>query len=216
MATVRPLSFQVSRTAAPPTWLGAAQAASGVQPAFEPPQPEPPPPDPAIAQQALFEQRVAEATARGEAEGRERAEAEARARAEADQLRLRELLRDLEDGRERLRAAIEAQVIELALCIAEAVVTRELREDPGYAARLAREGLRLLGDADEVEVVVPPASFELVARELGDDDGRRLRVRADAQIAAGCVLETRLARVDATVAGRLRAIGEALEGEVRS
>jgi flagellar biosynthesis/type III secretory pathway protein FliH len=169
-------------------------------------------PDP----QAVLEQRIAEATRQAEEEGRARGEAEGRAAFEEAVERVESILGELSRTRQRVYSTVEAQMIELALCVAGAVLDREIEADRDYVLRLVRQAVGMVADGTEVEVSVSPGDYELIASSveaITADEPRSgaLVVRVDEAIEAGCVVETRIARVDATVATRLRNIATALQ-----
>jgi flagellar assembly protein FliH len=211
---VRPIALPVKHRSAAPPWLAALGAESIVRPAFVGEEAQ------AEADRARADLERDEALARAVAEGRARGEAEGREAMAQAAARLDALLADLEGARRRLMARAERELVELALVIAGAVLEREIEAEPDYLLRLVRQVVEMVADGDQVEIAVSPRDLELVLAhkdELARESPRAgaLLVRADEAIAAGCVVETRLARVDATLATRLRNVAAELQAEER-
>ncbi len=214
MRAARPATFQVLRESRAPAWLG-AQAGSGVRAAFAAPEPVDAVDDRARQVEAMIEAARAEAVA----EGRARGEAAGRAQWEPAVAELRAVLAELDGLQGRVLGALEDLILELATTIARVLLERELAEDPALVARLVREAVSLIGESEAFEVRVPPAlharlGAELRASGAGAEDAparaEAIRLLPDPAVEAGCVVETRLARVDATLAARLRTLSDAL------
>jgi flagellar assembly protein FliH len=206
MRAARPATFQVLRQSAPPSWLEPSSP-SDPRPAFEAAAT----PDPIDARAREIEAMIDAARTQATAEGRARGEAEGRARWVASIAELRSLAAELAGQQGRLLASLEDLILELTVTIAGVLLERELAEDPRLVARLVEQAVALCGEEESLEVRVPPALHARLGDALaGIASERTLQLRADPAIAAGCVVETRLARVDATLAGRLRTVLEGL------
>lgn len=206
MRAARPATFQVLRQSAPPTWL-APLPASNPRAAFEASAP----PDPVDAKAREIEAMIDAARTQATADGLARGEAEGRARWDAAVEELRALAAELAGQQGRLLAGLEDLVLELTVTIAGVLLERELAEDPRLVAQLVEQAVALCGEEESVEVRVPPALHARLGDALAGIAGERsLQLRADPTIEAGCVVETRLARVDATLASRLRTVLEGL------
>jgi len=215
MAEVRSIWHQGALDSRPPPWLPAGTAT--VRLLFSPAAQEPASVEEVAAAEA--EARLAEAVARAEAQARERVESEGKARWDRAVEQLDRVLSDLLDIRRQLFGTMEQEMMHLALCVARAVVARELTSDPQYVLRLVREAVGMIVDEDRVEISVSAADYDLVFERLADisrDNPRAgtLLIKADQSIEAGCIVETKLARIDATVASRLRNVAESLLGEL--
>jgi len=212
MSQVRPVAFQVSRRSEPPSWIGQATGASVnsvFQPAADPAQTQ------AAAAAQRLERELAEARARAEAEGRARTEAEGRARWEGELAKLRELCADLSGARLRLLTEMENLMVDLALVVSETIVGREMEQHPEHVLRLVREAVAMVADGGAIEIAVAPSCYPLVTAELAAISQQipkagELVVKSDENVGAGCVVETKHSRVDATVATRLRNVADSL------
>ena len=234
----QPVSFSASRPLAAPGWLDQASRPVTVRPLFALRSSDESGPGQDVADAAPEENpeqraRIAEAVARevaalrkeAEEEGRAAGEAAGRAAGEAagrealQQVteRVGALVEELSSLRKTILDQTEQQVVELCLTVAQAVVERELSDDGDYARRMVRQALDLVADGDEVEVRLSPADHDLLRHELpalAEELPRigSLLLRADPEVESGCVVETRLCRVDATAASRLQNICDALMG----
>lgn len=226
---VKPATFPVSEQLPVPAWIQVS-GLPAVRPAFAMEQPVTEPPVGAEPQgefqvteetptdpQQLERAALSEARAIAEAEGHTQGEAAGRAEWEERVVRLDELIDDLCNVRRRIFVSMESQMRELGLCVARTILERELRGDADYLEGLVRQALELVVDEDEIVISVAPGDRELLASRLdaiAKDYPRAggLALREDATVLRGCLVDTRLARVDATLKGRLAAIAEALNG----
>ena len=176
---------------------------------------EPPPSEAELAAQAMRE-----AQARAEAEGRAHGEAEGRARLEQAAAGVEALLKDLESAGERLVLSLEDRIVDLALSVASTILERELEGDREHLLQVVRQAVALVADGDRIEIRVSPADLALLGDEAAaaaaQPGAGRVSLRPDPAVSAGCIVESRLARVDATLAGRLRNVGERLHNLERS
>lgn len=208
MTRVQPLHFPVTRKSEPAAWIAASQAGA-VHSAFGPPE------DGAAAERDRLEAQLAERLTLAEAEGRARGEAEGRARVEQRVVRLDAILAELLDVRRRTFASMQRELVDLAMCVASAILRREIAGDREQIVRVVEEAVGMVADRDEVEISVAPADLPLL-RERQEEISRgnpragTLLIRASDSIDVGCVVETRLARIDATLETRLRNVAESL------
>jgi hypothetical protein len=114
-------------------------------------------------------------------------------------------------------AASEADLVALAAVVAQQIVGREIRLDPGLIAGWAREGLAALGEQDEVVVAIAPNLAELVpeATWAAALPGAAPPLVDPSLPPSGCEIRGRYGRVDAGVTARIAAVIAALEGECR-
>jgi flagellar biosynthesis/type III secretory pathway protein FliH len=213
---VAPLRLPTTVEVAPPEWLAGVPRLA-VRMLFGDDQADAPrtPVAPAGPDPAEVKRQIEEALARAEAEGLARGEAAGRARIEEAGRRLEQVLADLVDGRARIVASAMEQVVELASTIAEAILEREIALEEGYLVRLGHQALELLTEGDEVTLSVAPSDrghLEARLAEITRDEARprRVHVRADEAIASGCLVETHLSRIDATLRTRVQNVAESL------
>jgi flagellar assembly protein FliH len=217
VSRLRPIALPVTRRTSPPTWLATiSSAAVGATPVWNTPQDQEE--DTGAIAAATLERERLEVLARAEAEGRARGEAAASEQRQQAAARSERLLAGLVDVRRAVLADAQQQLIDLALCVAGAVLNRELRLDRGDLAQLVREAVAMVSDGDEIEIRVAPVDRDPLASQLAEltrDNPRAgtLLITSDEKIDGGCIVETRLARVDATLASRLRNIADSLKVE---
>jgi hypothetical protein len=109
-------------------------------------------------------------------------------------------------------AASEADLVALAAAVAQQIVGREIRLDPGLIAAWAREGVAALGEQDEVVVAIAPDLAELVpaATWAAALPGSAAPVIDPSLPPSGCEIRGRYGRVDASVNARISAVLAAL------
>ena len=117
-------------------------------------------------------------------------------------------------------SALEGQLLDLSIEIAESLVEHELQRDPELHGTLARAALSSVGDADQVTLRTSSDAFEAICQQLGGHEttvnGVHVTVHADDTIPGlGCIVDGERVRIDATVAERLRAVRRAFEDERR-
>ncbi|NOY92773.1 MAG: hypothetical protein GXP55_16410 [Deltaproteobacteria bacterium] len=122
--------------------------------------------------------------------------------------------------RARALATAEAQLVDLALCLAAAIVEREVEQDPELHLAMARAALRTLGDADRARLRVSPAAHAAIEEVFEDArveyDGVRVELESDATLdGLGCIADSPRAQVDARLPERIRAARRAVEEERR-
>jgi flagellar assembly protein FliH len=111
-----------------------------------------------------------------------------------------------EFAKERTRyfAAVESQVVKLALAIAARVLQREARMDPLLLAGAVRVALEKVDEESETRLRVPMNEAELWSEEFEAAGDGAVRVVGDEGMARGeCVLETSVGTVDLGVEAQL-------------
>src|SRR5439155_6999240 len=78
--------------------------------------------------------------------------------------RLGALLHDIAADNETLVRALETQVVELALAVAEKVIAREARLDPQIILSVVRSALSEIHDATELRIHINPDDIPLIER----------------------------------------------------
>jgi hypothetical protein len=115
-------------------------------------------------------------------------------------------------ARREALAAAERDLVHLALAIAGKVVGREVAADPAVVARWAHEGIRALGEQDQIAVAISP---DLAERLPLDEWARALDgivpVVDRSLPPGGCEVRGSYGRVDAGLAPRLASVAETLE-----
>ena len=225
---------KVSQSVKPPPWLSpdvtSVRNVNFRDPAANGPQPKL---DRAQAETLTKAAAEAERRAAAEAAAREAAESAAReaaAKVAAEERMRQQLLQRSEQLgqaiaeaiglRKRLLQDTEAQLVELAVKIAAAIVEREIEIDPEVHGRLAHAALSCLGDADKATLRCSNLAYDAVVESLGghavEIDHVHVQVIRDTALTGfGCVVETPDTRVDARVQARLDEVLTALRDEIR-
>ena len=118
----------------------------------------------------------------------------------------------------RALAAVEEQLLELSVQLAEVLVEREIVRDPALLGMLARAALASLDGIEPVSVRASRASFGAIVDTFGgpsiEFEGVQVRVVLDTKLeGVGVVVEGPDTRVDGRVADRLRSALRAMQDE---
>jgi flagellar biosynthesis/type III secretory pathway protein FliH len=158
----------------------------------------------------------AEAAERGYADGFARGLAGARERIEPGVEALAAASRALADARAQSAELLEGRAVELALALAEKIVSAALAARPELVVEIVRGALRRVADRDAVLLQVNPADLELVRAsldELGESLGgfERVELVGERRVPrGGCVVRTREGELDARAAEQLERAREVL------
>jgi hypothetical protein len=127
---------------------------------------------------------------------------------------------DLASARAKVLILVEAQLLDLSIEIASAILDREISADPDLHLAMAREAIRSLGDPATAVLRASTVAVNAI-RDVHPDatvevDGVRVEIRTDPTIEGlGCIVENDLMRVDARIGERLRSVRRAMEDERR-
>ena len=120
---------------------------------------------------------------------------------------------------EALDAAVEEQLTWMTTEIARRLIRRELRTSPGEIVAVVREAVGLLPVAStDVQVRLHPDDAKLIREvlSLGRDDQPVWRIVEDQTLSrGGCLVNTELSRIDATLEKRLGAVIATVLGDER-
>lgn len=131
---------------------------------------------------------------------------------EALQSQLTAMATSAERLRRRLLENSEADVVELAVVLAERIVAAELKTNPALIATWAKSALELLIEQSDLIVVVSADVFEAVPRDAWRDaNGKPYAPRVDAKLPIGtCDIQSKVSRIDGSAAARVRSVVESL------
>ena len=160
-------------------------------------------PDPAVL--ALLEQAFDD----GRKAGREEAHQEMM-KLESDFKVLGPLVEELRRARLDSVRAADGTIAELVLTLARRIAGDTLALSPDALPRLVTNALERLPEDDEIFIRVPPSSVERIQAALGPRT--RATVMGDESVPHGCIVESRISRIDAT----LDAAMSGVEAAVRS
>lgn len=160
-----------------------------------------------------MEQWRKDAEAEGYAEGLKRAEAEMT----PDKERLRTLIEFLEKPLQALNDEVEQQLTQVAVSLAQQLVRRELRNDPGEIVGLIRESVKLLpANSRSISILINPEDASLVRSALSidpNDEERSWRLFEDPIISrGGCEIKTESTVINVTLENRLSELAAAVLG----
>ena len=141
----------------------------------------------------------------------------AREEQEATLLQLVALTRNALEDADEFTRALERQVIDLSLAVAERVVERELQTDPGVVLDIVREALEGVRSVTSASVRVNPEDHPLVAphwdRFVRPPLADRAHLVADERVErGGCVIETQMGKIDAQPSSKLSEIANGFQG----
>jgi hypothetical protein len=127
---------------------------------------------------------------------------------------------ELASLRARLLANTEAQLLELSVMMAEAIIGREIERDPAIHGELARAAVAALGDTRQAKLRASRAAFRAISEVHGEDgievDGVRVEMMLDNSLEGLSVIaESGASRVDGRVSERLAAVLRAIEADLR-
>ena len=159
----------------------------------------------------------------GHAEGYQRGFAEGLAGGRDETLlriqKLDQILELMNRPLDNLDKAVEEELASLAIEIARQLVRRELRVAPGEIVAVAREAVSLLPVASVgIQIRLHPDDARLIREvlSLGREDAPVWQIVEDQTLTrGGCVVNTDLSRIDATVEKRLGAVIATVMGDER-
>ena len=142
-----------------------------------------------------------------------------RARQEAEDLqrRLLQLIEFFEHPLQALNEDIEHQLSQLAVTLAQQLVRRELKVDPGEIIGLIRDSVKLLpGNTRNISVLLHPEDARLVRNALSldsNDEEQTWKLVEDPMIThGGCEISAPPSSINATLENRLSELAAAVLG----
>jgi len=164
---------------------------------------------------AQLEAQLAETEAAAYHRGRREAETEAQQRfgatMQATAERLAQSVKQAAELRPRLCKEAEADMLRLALAIAQRILHRELNVDPAALDALVRVSLDRLGRQEQVRVRVCSALADPVRAILAKISSRPVEVAADVNLeTGGLIFETSRGQLDASIHSQLDEIERGL------
>lgn len=169
----------------------------------------------ATARKKGFAQGYTEGLEEGKTEGASRGLAAAQGELEAHRTTVRETVESLSRAREELLTTLELDLSEIVLTLASELAAGAVEAEPERVVELARQGMSLLAESDTINLRAAPAPAALL-REAVDKlkagtAVTEISVSEDPGLeAAGCIVESELARIDLRVSQRLVAARDLL------
>jgi len=170
-----------------------------------------------LGRQEGFDKGYAEGTAKGLEEGFEQGKKEGEKKGYEENLHLLRkqaadlvsLLGSLSEPFKELDAAVENELVNLAIGIASQLIRREIKIDPGQIVAVVREAVNALPlAAQKITLHMHPEDAELIRTSLAIDDvSPPWNIIEDPLLTrGGCKVETDTSRINATVENRLASI----------
>jgi flagellar assembly protein FliH len=129
-----------------------------------------------------------------------------------------QLLRALGRPFEQLDAAVEKQLVDLAIAVVKQLFRREIRIDSSHVIGVVREAIQVLPIASRsVQVHLHPDDAALVRESLSPADGEPAWTVVEDPLLShgGCRVTTENSQIDATCKARLQAVLSAAFGDER-
>ena len=145
---------------------------------------------------------------------------QARQEIEAAKKRLQELIDFIQKPLQSINEEVEQQLHLLAVTLAQQLVRREIRSDPGEIIGLIRESLQLLpASTRKVSIYLHPEDAELVRSILQLDqheEEQTWKLYEDATITrGGCQIKADKSVINATLERRLQSLAASVLGDER-
>lgn len=136
------------------------------------------------------------------------------------QQRLLQLITFFEHPLKSLNEEIEQQLTQVAVTLAQHLVKRELKLDPGEIIGLIRDSIQLLpGNARGIKIYLHPEDVSLVRNALSieaDNDEQSWKLIEDPMITrGGCQIKSDSSSINATLEHRLSALAASVLGARR-
>jgi flagellar assembly protein FliH len=176
---------------------------------IEPVRPAPPPvvPDPIVEHAAELERARLAAETDGFARGYARGQEQAQVAYQEQLARLRKLVDGVRNNLQDALNALEPQLIELAVVVAERIVERQLGADADLVARLVHSAVEAAAALPVLRVRVSPRDYPLLTKTWVDQTFSSVdapELVEDASIEpGGCVVDTVSGFVDAQLSTRI-------------
>lgn len=126
------------------------------------------------------------------------------------------LLHSLSQPLDNIDEAAEQQILQLIVVLAQQLVRRELRLEPGEVIAVIRESIALLpASAQNIQVRLNPEDAALVRELLSGGEGQWQLIDDPLISRGGCCIESNTSRIEATLESRLAALSASLLGGER-
>ncbi|MGE5545152.1 MAG: FliH/SctL family protein [Bacillota bacterium] len=155
-------------------------------------------------------------------EGWEKAREEARQQIEKARQESEDLVEQAKQERIGIIRSCESIIVRMSMDIAQKIVEKELTTNPDIIIELVKNILDYMNTAEFYKILVNPDDFVTLAAEFGKQSlfssvNDRIQILADENVSrGGCVVETDLGLVDATLETRVSSLEESLMDVVRN
>lgn len=127
---------------------------------------------------------------------------------------------DLAVAKKEALAQVEEDLLALSVHIAQAIIEREVQQDPGLHMAFVRSALAAVEDGNAAELRVGSTALAAIRETMGGDAFEYAGVQVHAVeepglSELGCLVDTARSRIDGRISQRLLAVRRALEEERR-
>lgn len=152
----------------------------------------------------------------GYAEGKQQAQQEA----DALKAQLLEVINFFQQPLHTLNEEVEQQLSLLAVTLAQQLVRREIKMEPGEIIGLIRESVKLLpANSRKIRIYLHPEDADIVRKTLqldDEDDEQNWQLMEDPMITrGGCEIKSEQSTINATLENRLQALAASVLGGER-
>ena len=124
---------------------------------------------------------------------------------------LEKFLESFKEQTARLSSSYEAQMLQVCLLVARAIIEKELSGDDELIARVLKKALDKTIEGSSITVHLNPRDFENLREDfisrLSTPGGNRLELKPDAKVSrGGCMIETDFGLVDASLESRWQSL----------
>lgn len=126
---------------------------------------------------------------------------------------------EMAESRARFMETLEPQLIRLAVLLAQRILEREVKMDPGVIATTARAALAYVLDAERVVLRINPMDLDTMRSRRADllvqfDRIATIELAADPEIASGgCIASTPALEIDARISEQLASMMKGMLAE---
>ena len=132
---------------------------------------------------------------------------------------LEKFLESFKEQTAGLSSSYEAQMLQVCLFVAKAIIEKEISDDDELIARVLKKALDKTVEGSTITVHLNPRDFENLREDflsrLSTPGGNRLELRPDAKVSrGGCMIETDFGLVDASLESRWQSLLEDIKTQL--
>lgn len=156
----------------------------------------------------------------GYLEGWDKAKEESRDKIEEARQQSEDLLEQAYRERLGIIGSCENIIVRMSIDIAKKIVEKELTTNPDIIIKLVKNIVGSMNTAEAYKILVNPEDFETLTAEFGKQNlyssvNDKIQILADENVSpGGCVAETDIGSVDATLETRVASLEDAIMGVV--
>jgi len=134
---------------------------------------------------------------------------------------LNQSIDELENAKEELLLKTEREAVELALAIAEKIVSHEVKTNRDVIVNVVQAALKKIVDRKKIKIRLSPSDFQFLNHAKSQIPGleeqfEKATFEEDKAIMnGGCVIKTNLGDIDARIEKQFQAVEEAFRSEIK-